>query len=78
VQSAHLAKGDTLLMYTDGLTEAQNSEGMEYGTSRLDAIARDARGSVQDLLHATIAEHVAFRASIPNADDVTVLALGRM
>jgi sigma-B regulation protein RsbU (phosphoserine phosphatase) len=74
-----LAKGDTLLMYTDGLTEAQNSVAMEYGPSRLDAVASGAaRGSVEDLLQATIADQVAFSGSGPNADDVTVLALRRM
>ena len=31
----HLSSGDSLVFYTDGLTEAQNSTGSEYGVDRL-------------------------------------------
>lgn len=44
----HFKPGDNVFFYTDGLTEARNSFGEEYGTERLDAIL-----SVYGSLHAT-------------------------
>lgn len=35
-----LAVGDTLLIYSDGLTEATNTAGHEYGSARVEATAR--------------------------------------
>lgn len=43
----HFKAGDSVLFYTDGLTEARNEFGEEYGESRLDAIM-----SVYGSLHA--------------------------
>ncbi len=43
----HFKPGDSVLFYTDGLTEARNIEGEEYGENRLDAIM-----SVYGSLHA--------------------------
>lgn len=44
----HFKKGDSVFFYTDGLTEARNSFGEEYGVERLDAIL-----SVYGSLHAS-------------------------
>ena len=43
----HFKNGDSVLFYTDGLTEARNNRGEEYGEDRLDAIM-----SVYGSLHA--------------------------
>src|ERR1700724_279439 len=39
VHQLKLAHGDTLLLYTDGLTEARNRAGTEYGLHRIRALA---------------------------------------
>lgn len=48
----HFKAGDSVFFYTDGLTEARNSYGEEYGTERLDAIL-----SVYGSLHAKTIIH---------------------
>ena len=48
----HFKSGDSILFYTDGLTEARNEMGEEYGEDRLDAIL-----SVYGSLHAKTIIH---------------------
>jgi serine phosphatase RsbU (regulator of sigma subunit) len=71
-----LAAGDTLLAFTDGVTEAQGADGM-FGEERLFAAAR-AGGSpaaVLDRVDAALAGHA--RGAEP-FDDITLLAAGRL
>jgi phosphoserine phosphatase RsbU/P len=73
------APGDTLLVYTDGLTEAHNCSAEEYGVARVEqSAARTARRSVSELVSAVVADQAAFRESCPNTDDVAVLAIRRV
>lgn len=68
----HFKQGDSVLFYTDGLTEARNEFGEEYGEDRLDAIM-----SVYGSLHAkTIIKKVqssleSFIGNEKPADDIT-------
>jgi serine phosphatase RsbU (regulator of sigma subunit) len=68
----HLDKGDMLVVYSDGLTDAENSEAEMFGEERLlEIIQREApRGSqaVEKEFLKAIAE---FTAGIPQTDDVT-------
>ena len=71
-----LAKGDTLLLYTDGLTEARDRCDREYGTERL--LRTVSEGSAlppQALVETCMQSVAAFRAGVPSSDDVTVLAM---
>ena len=43
-QVATLEKGDKLIVYTDGLTEAEDPQGEEYGVDRFEASCRQHRG----------------------------------
>ncbi len=45
VREIRIESGDTMLLYTDGLTEARDAAGVEYGTRRLGAVVRNAAGS---------------------------------
>jgi serine phosphatase RsbU (regulator of sigma subunit) len=68
----HFKPGDSVLFYTDGLTEARNEHGEEYGEERLDSIL-----SVYGSLHAkTITQKIQsslenFIGSEKPFDDVT-------
>jgi sigma-B regulation protein RsbU (phosphoserine phosphatase) len=68
------APGDSLLFYTDGVTEAHGPHGM-YGRDRLVSalMSGDRRGS--DLLDAVLAEVSAFSGSETHQDDVTILTM---
>jgi sigma-B regulation protein RsbU (phosphoserine phosphatase) len=73
-----LDRSDTLLMYSDGLTEARNATGEEYGPDRVrDALVRTAHLDVDDLLDRLLEEQARFRAGSSNADDLTLLAVRR-
>jgi sigma-B regulation protein RsbU (phosphoserine phosphatase) len=69
-----VSPGDTLLFYTDGVTEARGPGGM-FGQGRLvSAVMRGGRRG-PDLLDGLLAEMAAFSGSTDHQDDVTILAL---
>jgi serine phosphatase RsbU (regulator of sigma subunit) len=70
-----LAPGDTLLIYSDGVTEAEAPSGEEFGDERLVRCLRDSRGqSASSLVHC-IVERVTEFSHGSRYDDVTVVAL---
>jgi sigma-B regulation protein RsbU (phosphoserine phosphatase) len=71
-----LAAGDKLVVYSDGVTEAQNGSGGFFGRKRLrDAVAARAGESCR-AIHDGIQEAVAgFTEGAPQSDDITVLVL---
>ena len=74
--SATLAPGDTLFVYTDGVTEAMDSKGALFGDLRLEETLRAAPdGDPASLSRMVRAAVAAFAAGAPAADDLTVLAV---
>lgn len=76
VTELRLVPGETLLFYTDGITEARNREDDEYGPERLMnlAIGRCDR-CPEELVRACVNDVIAFTAGLPLLDDRTVMAL---
>jgi sigma-B regulation protein RsbU (phosphoserine phosphatase) len=71
--------GDVLLLYTDGLCEAQDGSGREYGTDRLvESVRGNAERDVTGLIGACIADYRRFLGGRPQADDLTLMALRRL
>ena len=70
-----LAPGDSLLLYTDGVTEAMNSAGGLFGTTRLQNLCSSPADCPQTLINNISASLAAFTASTPQSDDITLLAL---
>lgn len=73
-----LRPGDSLLFYTDGITESRSAAGEEFGVGRLEQLAGNRRGvSPADLVGQCFTELRSFSGSQPRADDVTLMALRR-
>jgi sigma-B regulation protein RsbU (phosphoserine phosphatase) len=70
--------GDTLLIYTDGVTDAVNSSQMEFTTERLLGLVQTFRSSARELLEAIHSELHAHITDAPQADDITLLAARRL
>ena len=78
VRRLSLLPGDSLLLYTDGLTESRNTSGDEYGIRRLTNLAARHGGSSPDrLISECLANLQAFSAREKYGDDLTVLVLRR-
>ena len=72
--SVALAPGDWLIIFTDGLVEAENANQNEYGETRLlGAIAAGAATSPAEMLKRLMAELDLFVGNTPQHDDVTCL-----
>jgi sigma-B regulation protein RsbU (phosphoserine phosphatase) len=68
--------GDTLFLYTDGVTEAQNREEELYGEPRLrDALQRAPKDDVAEMIHCIRAEVTRHANGAPQSDDVTMVAI---
>jgi sigma-B regulation protein RsbU (phosphoserine phosphatase) len=71
-----LQSGDLLVSYTDGITEAMNSDGDEWGTDSLQlSIQNMANASAQDLLDNIRNSVLTFAGNNRQYDDMTMLAL---
>jgi serine phosphatase RsbU (regulator of sigma subunit) len=76
VAECKLASGDKLVVYSDGVTEAQNSAGEFFGRKRLRQIVTASSRSSCRSLHDAIQEGVAlFTEGAPQSDDITLLVV---
>jgi sigma-B regulation protein RsbU (phosphoserine phosphatase) len=74
--SAHLTDGDVLVFYTDGLIEAANKLGEEFGTKRLSAVMRSNSSLSAESLMLDIFKSAAdFCGEVGFDDDVTILVV---
>lgn len=71
-----LGSGDLIVMYTDGITEAENPDHDIFGEERLAAFSLANRHlPVQEFANALLREIRAFAGSAPQADDITLLVI---
>jgi sigma-B regulation protein RsbU (phosphoserine phosphatase) len=75
-ETVQMEDGDTLVVFSDGVTEALNSAGDEFGEERLLPCIDEHRGCATDVLLDKILTTVrTFAASAAQNDDVTALVL---
>jgi serine phosphatase RsbU (regulator of sigma subunit) len=69
-----LGQGDVIVLYTDGVTEAMDAQEEQYGTARLESLARRlASGPAHDLLAAIVADVEQFTGERHLSDDLTLV-----
>lgn len=71
-----LSSGDRLLFYTDGITEARNPEGDEYGEDRLAATAVAVRTASADAIKEAVLADVNTFTNGKFEDDATLIVVG--
>lgn len=71
-----LSLNDTILLYTDGLTEADNFEGTRWGERRLlKALAQYGHGAPAEIIQGILQDFKSYVQDRPNNDDVTIVAM---
>ena len=68
-----LRPGDRLVFYTDGVTEAANSHGELFGTTRLDFVVGDCRDDVHGALQKLLESVAGFTGGHTASDDRTLI-----
>jgi sigma-B regulation protein RsbU (phosphoserine phosphatase) len=79
LQTAHrLEPGDCLVLYSDGVTDAENEAGEEFGEARLlDVLRADAHRPAEALISDVLAAIDSFVGYAPQFDDITLLVVQR-
>jgi phosphoserine phosphatase RsbU/P len=71
-----LAPGDTLFMFSDGITEAFDTANEEFGTGRLEAALEAERGhTAAQVVKGVLSATAEFTVGANQSDDITCLAL---
>ncbi len=77
-ESIQIEPGDLLVMYTDGVTEAEDEEADFFGEARLQAVAAANLGRSVDIIEGKVVTAVLdFVGDAPQFDDITLMILAR-
>ena len=73
-----LERDDCLVLYTDGVTEALNTDGDEFGLDRMiQSVRASATDGAQTIVKRIIEDVRNFTGSVPQNDDITLIAIGK-
>jgi sigma-B regulation protein RsbU (phosphoserine phosphatase) len=71
-----LRAGDLFVFCTDGIFEAADAEGKEYGATRLcDVVGENRKATAREIVDAIFDSVILFRGTAPQADDMTAVAV---
>jgi len=71
-----LERDDCLVLYTDGVTEALNTDGDEFGLDRMiQSVRASATDGAQTIVKRIIEDVRNFTGSVPQNDDITLIAI---
>ena len=77
VTKVQMKKGDTLLLYTDGFSETNGSDGSEFGIDRLALLMSQNRDVHPNVLISRCREQLDAFAATRSTDDLTLMAIQR-
>ena len=77
-QRVHLGPGELLFLYSDGLSEAEDESGEQYGWRRIRSVVEDSRGlPAAATIEGCLENLKAFRNGTPATDDLTLMVVRR-
>ncbi len=77
-RSTHVEPGDVVVLYTDGVTEAHDAKGREFGVARLKRLVSEARRHpAKEIAHRIANAVKSWRGGAAPEDDVTVVVIKR-
>jgi sigma-B regulation protein RsbU (phosphoserine phosphatase) len=77
-ESTPLEPGDTLVIYSDGVTEAMNKDGELFGEERLASVLADSRSDAPEaIIDRIVAAIKEYAGPTPQSDDVTIVVVKR-
>jgi sigma-B regulation protein RsbU (phosphoserine phosphatase) len=75
-ETVYFNPGDSLVLFTDGVSEAMNKSAEEYGEPRLENVLQNTRErsaqEILDAIHQDVKKHT---SDFPQSDDITLLVL---
>ena len=75
---AQMGVGDTLVMYTDGVNEAFNTEFVEYGDDRMEKVLGELNGKTcREVIDGQLEDVRRYAEGAEQSDDITIMALKR-
>ncbi len=79
IGETHLGKGDTIVVYSDGVSEANNLKGEEFGLDRLtEVVKNNLRSSAAGMRDKVESGLSAFTQTAPANDDITLVIVKRV
>jgi serine phosphatase RsbU (regulator of sigma subunit) len=76
--AVQIGPGDVLVLYTDGITEAQNAQGASFGEDRLlKAVSANLGRPAQGIQDAVATEIRRFVGDVPQSDDIVLAVVVR-
>ena len=77
--SVTIGKGDMVCLFTDGVSEAMNSRGDEFGEERIETILREAGSATVLALRRSIVDAVTdWSGTAAQTDDITLVLFRRL
>jgi len=71
-----LNSGDVVVIYTDGVTEAVNTENEMFSDERLEALVKESVGlSAEQIKQRILDDVLGFTRGLPQGDDITLIVL---